>query len=400
MERLLVLTRKIAPAASIFLAVGLLIGSWAASGTVAMLVVTGLEIIQPKYFLPSAAAASALIAFATGTSWGTVSTIGVALMGVARGMELPLPAAAGAIIAGAHFGDKLSPLSETAALASAVSGANLYDHIRHMVYTTVPAFAVSLILYLFLGGGGAANPEFTGSGELKAALTRSFHFHPLLWLPPLIVLAAAVFRLPVVPSMLFSALAALGFALGLQAFDSTALLGLIWFGYEPATGHPEADRLLAQGGLWPMLQLAAVAAGLFLAVDWLVRSRTAQNFLQRLTSRLKSPGSLICAAAVSSLFLVFSSGSSYLAIILTGDLFAEAFRRVGLAPQNLSRTLEDAGTVIAPLVPWGVSGLFMTQTLGVSTWEYAPFAAMNYLGVLLALFYASTGLAVTRLAGK
>ncbi len=390
------LTRKIVPAAGIFLAVGILIGSWAASGTVALLVVVGLDLILPAYFLPTAAAASALIAFTTGTSWGTISTIGVALMGVARGMGLPLPAAAGAIVAGAHFGDKLSPLSETATLASTVAGANLYDHIRHMIYTTVPAFLISLALYAWLGSGSAPPPDMGGSVSLKAALTGNFNLHPLLWTPPLVVLAAAVFRAPVVPSMLVSAALALVLGVSLQGLDPAGIPSLILFGYRPTTGHAEADQLLAQGGLWPMIQLAIVAGLLFLAVDLGLRSAWAQKRLGSLTARLRTPASLVAAALGVGLILIFTSGSSYLAIILTGDLLAAGFRRSGLAPQNLSRTLEDTGTVVAPLVPWGVSGLFMTRTLGVSTWDYAPYAAMNYLGIGFALLYALTGWTITK----
>lgn len=390
---------QVAPAAGILASVGVLVGAWAASGVTALLIYHGLDLVSPRIFLVGAALVTAVVAFATGTSWGTVSTIGIALMGVARGIGLDPAAAAGAVVAGAHFGDKLSPLSETATLAATAAGTDLYSHIRHTLYTTVPAYLVSLLLYLVLGlntgaAGPVAVPAATG---LKAALTAAFSLSHVLWLPVALVLAAALLRWPVIPSLLGSAALALALAVGLQGFPVRRLPELLWQGYRPDTGNPAVDTLLAQGGVWAMGRLALAALGLFAAVMAAVRSRPGQALLARLSGLAQTPARAVLLAVVLALALVWASGSSYLSILVTGELLRGIFRRLGLAGENLSRTLEDSGTVMAPLVPWGVSGLFMSRTLGVSTWEYAPYAAMNYLGCAFALVYGYTGWFMRRL---
>lgn len=383
--------RQVAPALGIFLSVGVLVAAWAAAGVLALLVVVGLDLVSPRAFLPGAALATALVAFATGTSWGTVATVGVALMGVARGVGVPAAAAAGAVVAGAHFGDKLSPLSETATLAAAVAGTDLYTHLRHTAYTTVPAFAASLGLYLALGQPPAPPGPGAGAADLRAALAGAYHLTPALWLPVLVVLAAALLRWPVVPSLLGSAALALALAVGVQGYPLYRVPALVWWGYQPQTGHAQADAILAQGGIWPMGRLAAVAVGLFLAVLAAVRSRSGQRLMAWVAARARTPARAVALAVFTALALMAASGSSYLTIVVTGELLRDAFRRAGLAPENLSRTLEDSGTVVAPLVPWGVSGLFMARTLGVPTAEYAPYAVLNYGGFLLALLYGCTG---------
>lgn len=383
--------RQIAPALGIFLSVGVLVGAWAAGGVLALLIVQGLDLVSPRFFLVTAAVATAMVAFATGTSWGTVSTIGVALMGVARGLGISPAAAAGAVVAGAHFGDKLSPLSETATLAATVAGTDLYSHLRHTVYTTVPAFLVALLLYLFLGMAPVGRLDFASAAELKAALATRYVLSPILGLPVLTVVAAAVLRWPVIPSLLGSATLAMGLAVGLQRYPIHRLPELIWWGYRPDTGHPLADAILTQGGIWPMGRLALAALGIFGLVIAAMRSRPGQQVMARVAASARTPARAILQAVLIALGLIWTSGSSYLSIVVTGELMRDAFRRVGLAEENLSRTLEDSGTMVAPLVPWGVSGLFMARTLGVSTWDYGPFAVMNYLGFVFSILYGYTG---------
>lgn len=387
---------KIIPTVGIFASVGVLVGAWAASGVISFLIVQGLDVVSPRFFLVSAALVTAVVAFATGTSWGTVSTIGIALMGVAGGFGLNPAAAAGAVVAGAHFGDKLSPLSETATLASTVAGTDLYTHIRHTTYTTVPTYLVSLLLYLFLGLQTAGPAELGMAAQLKASLASDFVLSSALWIPVGVVLAAAVLRWPVIPSLLASAAVAMGLAVVLQGFPVSRLPELVWRGYRPDTGNPMVDALLAQGGIWTMGRLALAALGLFAVVIMAVRSSPGQRLLARLARTARTPARAVLLAVVTTLGLIFASGSSYLSILVTGELMRDIFRRLGLAAENLSRTLEDSGTMVAPLVPWGVSGLFMTRTLGVSTWDYGVFAAMNYLGFVFAALYGYTGWFIRR----
>lgn len=383
--------RKVAPTVGIFASVGVLVAAWAASGVIPLLIVRGLELVSVQFFLVSSALVTAVVAFATGTSWGTAATVGVALMGVARGLGVDPAAAAGAVVAGAHFGDKLSPLSETATLAATVAGTDLYTHIRHTVYTTVPAFLLALALYLVLGLQADGAADLSGAAGLQGALVAHFALHPALWLPVAVVVAAALLRWPVVPSLLGSGLLAAGLAVWLQDFPVAGLPGLMWSGYAPATGNPQVDLLLAQGGIKVMFQVALAALGLFAAVMLAVRSGPGRRLLARLARAGRTPARAVGLAVALGVGLMLASGASYLAILVTGELLRDIFRQAGLAPENLSRTLEDSGTVVAPLVPWGVSGLFMTQTLGVSTWAYAPYAAMNYLGFAFALLYGYAG---------
>lgn len=385
------------PAVSIFLSVGALTGAWAASGTVAMLIAIGLDWLSGPFFLVQAALLAALLAFATGTSWGAVGTAGVALMGVARGLGVPLPEAAGAIVAGAHFGDKMSPLSETAALSSTIAGTTLYTHIRHLVYTTLPAFLVALGVYAALGGaaegvaGDAAATQAFGPA-LTSALAQAFVLHPALLLPPAIVLAAAVLRAPAVPSMWLSTAAALVLAVWLQPLRAAEVPGLLLWGFRPATGDPAADQLLRQGGILTMAGPAALAVALFAAVHILLGLPRVRQRLQTWTARIRTRGQLVLSTVLVTMATLFGSGgATYLAIVLPGDLFAPLYQRLRLAPQNLSRTLEDAGTVVAPLVPWGVAGVFISSTLGVPTWDYIPYAVMNYFGFVFAILFGYTG---------
>ncbi len=387
----------VAPTIGIFASVGILVAAWAAAGVIALLIVRGLDLVSARYFYVSTALTTALVGFATGTSWGTVATVGVALMGVGRGLGVDPAVAAGAVVAGAHFGDKLSPLSETATLAATVAGTDLYTHLRHMLFTTVPAFVLSLALYLVLGLSTAVTPDLGGAQALQQALQVRFDLHPVLWLPVALVVLAALLRWPVIPSLLGSAVVAVGLAVWRQGFPVARLPELVWAGYTPATGHQQLDQLLAQGGVKVMFQVAVAAAGLFAVVMLAARSAPGRRLLARLTATCRTPARAVGVAVGIGLLLMLTSGSSYLAILLTGELMRSSFRRTGLAPENLSRTLEDAGTVVAPLVPWGVSGLFMTRTLDVSTWSYLPYAAMNYLGFVCALLYGYTGWGLRRL---
>lgn len=402
---------RVAPAAGIFLSVGLLVGAWSAAGVTALLIDRGLGLLTPGFFLPGAALLGAAVAFATGTSWGAVATMGVALMGVAAGLGVSPALAAGAIVAGTHFGDKLSPLSETATLASTVSGTDLYTHLRHTAYTTVPAFLVALLLYTILGGPGDAapwaaagqdgapwaaagledTPLVAAGSALRERLAAAFRLHPLLWLPPGVVLVAAVLRWPVIPSLLGSAAVAGVLAVTIQDFPLSGLPALAWWGYRGQTGDPALDQLLSQGGLAGVIQLSVVAVGLFLATSGLIRTGPGRRLLALVERTATTPARAVTLAVLLALGIMILSGATYLSVLVTGEVMRAAFRRQGLAAENLSRTLEDSGTVVAPLIPWGVSGLFAARTLGVATLEYAPYALVNYLGVVLALLYAHTG---------
>ena len=382
---------KALPAMLILISVGALIGTWIAAGTIPMLIYYGLEIISPRFFLLTACVICSIISIVTGTSWGTVGTLGVALIGVANGLGIPLGAAAGAIVSGAYFGDKLSPFSDTTNLAPVVAGSNLFDHIRWMLWTTFPAWCIGLIVYLVvgMGTGPVEPPDVSG---IQNALSGSFRFNILLVLPLVIILFFAIKKLPSLPGILFASLVAVILALPFQDLPLLEALESAVSGYHPDTGSVEVDMLLARGGMLAMMDVTLLVLCAFGYAGIMKHCGLLDRVLEALLSVVKSVFGLVASAVATGIITALVTGSSYLSIIVPGELYRDAYKSKGLAAKNLSRTTEDSGTVIVPLVPWAAAGVFMAGTLGVPTVEYAPWAVMNYLGFLFALFYGATGI--------
>ncbi len=395
-EGILASMMKGMPAMLIVIVVGALIGSWIACGTIPMLVYYGVQLISPQLFLLTACVVCSIVSVVTGTSYGTVGTLGVALMGVAHGLGVPLGQAAGAIVAGAYFGDKISPFSDTTNLAPVAACANLYDHIRHTLWTTAPAWCIGLAVYLVVGlnsgVGGAVELETTG--QLTTDLRAGFTFHWLLLAPPLITLYAAVRRLPVIPGMLASSVTAVVLAMAIQGTGVRAAVASMATGYTAATGNELVDTLLTRGGMASMMHVTLIAFCAFAFGGIMQRAGMLDVLLERLVRFADTTGKLVASTVASAITVAVVTGSSFLSILIPGELFAPAYRRRQLAAKNLSRTTEDSGTVVVPLVPWSIAGVFMAGTLGVDTLAYAPWAIMCYLGFVFALLYGFTGFAI------
>jgi NhaC family Na+:H+ antiporter len=355
------------PAIMILITVGALIASWLASGTIPLMVYYGLELISPRFFLVTACIICSLVSVFTGTSWGTVGTVGVALMGVAQGLGVNPAAAAGAVVSGAYFGDKLSPFSDTTNLAPVVARSNLFDHIRWLLWTTGPAWILGLVVYLVVGFGAGGSGSTADVDALQGALREAYRFHVLLLVPPVLMLGLAVRSAPILPGMLLSSLVAVILAVWLQGEGLGAAL--------------DADLTL-------LVLCAFGFAGIMRTCGLLDR------ILASLLGVVKSTLGLVSATVGSGVLTAVVTGSSYLSIIVPGDLFQDAFRKADLAAKNLSRTLEDSGTVVVPLVPWSAAGSFMAGTVGVATVSYLPWAVMNYTGFLFALVLAATGVGI------
>lgn len=389
------------PAMLILVAVGFMIGAWMVAGTVPLLIHLGLRVIDPRFVVVTAFVFTAIVSTVTGTSWGAIGTAGVALIGVAEGLGAPLPATAGAIVSGAYFGDKLSPLSDTTNLAPLAAGTNLYAHIRQLLYTSVPATLVALVVYLVAGlGRTQSQADLASVDAMIAALERSCELHWLLGLPAVVVFLAAVRRSPPVPTMLLGGALALVLAFALDP-DPARLgpaLEAVVGGPKIDTGHAALDSLLARGGMMRMtgpilLVLCAYAfAGVLGEIGCLRVLST------RLLEAVKDsrPG-LMLSTSASTLAVALVTGDAYLAILLPGELFREAYPARGLEPKNLSRILEDSGTVVMPLIPWAVSCAYVSESLGVSVFDYGPWAVFCYLGLALSVLYAVTGIAVAPL---
>ena len=400
------ITHGIATAAEailLLLMVGAVIGTWIIAGVVPTMIYYGLSLLTPSIFFVAACLICAVVALAVGSSWTTAGTVGLALIGMATAYDLHLGVAAGAIISGAYFGDKMSPLSDTTNLAPAVTGTDLFVHIRHMTWTTVPSFVITLISF---GIAGLVTATPNGANNLTAVLTtleNSFTLGPHLLLPVGLVLLLVMRRMPALPALLIGALAGGLFAMLFQQEAvlryvgdtslpaSMNLLQGVWQalygGYVLESGNPIVDDLLSRGGMASMLTTVwlIMSAMVFGAV------MEAAGFLeiiaQRILRAVRSTGSLIAATLATSLGINILASDQYIAIVLPGRMFRHEYERRRLAPQNLSRALEDSGTLTSVLVPWNTCGAFMAQTLGVPTLSYAPFVFFNLINPLVAALF-------------
>ena len=382
------------PAMMVVIVVGMLIGTWMSSGAIPMMIFYGLKIISPTFYLVTACVVCSIISVVTGTSYGTAGTVGVAFIGIAQGLGIPLSHAAGAIVAGSYFGDKLSPFSDTTNLAPIAAGSNLFDHIKHMLWTTTPAWLIGLVLYYFLGRGVEGSLESEQMTQIMETIPATFRFSVVLLLPPAITLYAALSKKPTIPGMLASSVVAMILAIIYQGVPVADAVDAMVHGYTAATGIPLVDTLLTKGGMLNMMDVTLIALCAFAFAGITQKAGMLDVLLQHMTRFANTTGRLIAATSASSMAVAVMTGSSFLTLLIPGELFAPAFKKMGLAAKNLSRTLEDSGTVIVPIVPWSIAGVYMAGTLGVPTTEYAPFAFMCYLGVVFALLYGFTGFAI------
>ncbi|HDP99408.1 MAG TPA: Na+/H+ antiporter NhaC [bacterium] len=386
---------KAMPAMLIVICVGLLIGSWIACGTIPMLVYYGLKIISPKLFLATACIVCSVVSLFTGTSWGTVGTMGVAFMGIAQGLGIPPAAAAGAIVAGSYFGDKLSPFSDTTNLAPIAARSNLFDHIKHMLWTTTPAWAIGLGVYFFIGRSySAASLESSQMDIILTTVQTNFNFHWLLLLPPVVILYFAIRKKPTIPGMILASLLATILGLIFQDVTLNKMVESMTVGYQADTGVAIVDNLFTRGGMAGMMHVTLIAFCAFSFAGIVQKAGMLEVLLDRLLKFATTTGSLVALAAFSGVAVAIMTGSSFLTILIPGELFSPAFKSRGLAAKNLSRTTEDSGTVIVPLVPWSMAGVFMAGTLDVPTLSYLPWAVMCYSGIVFALLYGFTGFAI------
>ncbi|WP_409228196.1 Na+/H+ antiporter NhaC [Gudongella sp. SC589] len=392
------------PATLILWSVGLLIGSWMFSGTVPMIIYYGVDIVNPQYLLVTAFIISAVLSTVTGTSWGSAGTIGVAIMGIAGGLGVSLPATAGAVVAGAYFGDKISPLSDTTNLAPIAAGSELYEHIKHMFWTTIPAATVSLIVYFIVGmnsAGGASTPDSVL--VLQDQLSQMFNWNIILFLPVALIIAGSVLKWPTIPTMLGTSLFSILLGMGVQGYTlKNGFVSLIQGFNVGMTGFagevaPAVNTLINRGGV---VSVTTTTVLIFCAMGFagiISVSGMLDVVLEALLSKVKTTAGIILSTIASCATVAFVTGSSYLSILIPGELFRDAYKMRNLHAKNLSRTLEDSGTVLVPLIPWSAAGAYMTATLGVSTIEYLPWAVLNYMGIVFAILLAVTGIGITKL---
>jgi NhaC family Na+:H+ antiporter len=373
------------------LCVGILIGSWIVCGTIPMVIYYGLKLISPKFFLVTACFVCSLTSLATGTSWGTIGTLGVAFMGIAMGLGIPLGPAAGAIVAGAYFGDKMSPFSDVTNLAPVAAGSNLFDHIKHMLWSATPAWLIGLFIY-FLVGLGYENKAIASETMklITQTLKENFNFNLFLLLPMAVVFYFAFTKKPTIPGMLISSFLAGILALIFQKASITQVAAAMNTGFQAQTGVEEVNRLISRGGMMSMMETQLVAFTAFSFGGIMQRTGLLSIILDRVMKFANKVWSIVLTTISSSIVTALVTGSSYLSMIIPGELLAPIYKKEGLAAKNLSRIIEESGAIIVPLIPWSMAGVYITGTIGVSTFSYLPWAIMNYAAVVILAIYGFT----------
>ncbi|WP_425449146.1 Na+/H+ antiporter NhaC [Dethiothermospora halolimnae] len=398
MEESIIDTIKVSmQAVLILMVIGMLIGTWILSGTVPTMIFYGLQIIAPEIFLIAATLICALVSISTGSSWTTTGTVGIALIGIGEGLGIPLPIVAGAIISGAYFGDKMSPLSDSTNLSPAMAGAELFDHIRHMFYTTIPSLVISLIIYGIIGlKYGSREISTETITPILNGLSMEFNITPLLLIPPLLVILLVIFKVPALPGLIGGVFLGGVFSVIFQGVGAKEIIQAAHYGFVSKTGVESVDTLLTGGGLDSMMStvsliLCAMTFGGIMEKTGMLKAISA-----KILSFANSTGSLVLSTILTAIAANLVAGDQYLSIVLTGRMYKDVYDERGLHPKNLSRVLEDAGTLSSPLIPWNTCGAFMHKTLGVHPFAFAPYAFLNILNPLISLFYGYTGITMVK----
>lgn len=413
-------------ACMILFVVGSLIGTWMLSGTVPTLIYYGLSLLNPTFFYAAASVICAVVAMSIGSSWTTAATVGVALIGVATGMEMSLAITAGAVVSGAYFGDKLSPLSETTNLAPAIAGVDLFEHIKYMLWTTIPSFAITLVIFVVLGLTEDTSQVSDSIEKMQVTLASQFQLGWHLLIPLLVLLTLAVRKMPAFPAIAIGALIGAVWALLFQgnlvsSFAAQITVGVpdalnwlfeevpawvkhimvtwsaLFAGVSFETGDASLDKLLSRGGMASMLNtvwliICAMSFGAVLEKVGLLKAVVA-TFLKG----AHSAGDMISRTILTCIGTNIITADQYIAIVMPGRMYKQEFEKRGLDQLNLSRSLEDGGTLTSPLIPWNTCGAYMSGVLGVSVYDYFVYAFFNLINPVLAIIYAYMGIKILRL---
>lgn len=380
----------------ILMFIGMLIPALIAAGTIPILIYYGLQIINPSVFLLTTALICSVSSMCTGSSWTTGGTFGVACMGISMGLGIPPALTAGAVVSGAVIGDKLSPLSDSTNLAAGVCETNLFAHIKSMLYTTVPAFIVSLVIYTLLGMKySAATIDRTAVDAILQGISSNFNVSALPALISLIPLVAIVFmavkKISALAAMVVASLIAMILAMVIQGHSILEMMAFMNYGFVIDTGVASVDKLLNRGGIQAMMWTVSLG---YLGLAYggiLEKTGTLESLLDKMAGLTRNARNLITTHVISSIVVNFISASQYVAIIIPGRMYLPAYKKLGIRSDVASRTCEDSGTVTSPLVPWGLCGVFFSGALGVTTMEYLPYAFLCYLTPIVAIIYAYTG---------
>lgn len=400
------------PSMLILLLIGSLAGTWLLSGVIPVMIYYGLEIINPKIFLVTAVIVSAIVSVVTGSSWSTIATIGVALLGIGKALGFSEPIIAGAIISGAYFGDKISPLSDTTNLAPAMAGTDLFTHIRYMLHTTIPSMIITLIIFIFIGIFYDYESRAIDINEVKSAISSTFNITPILLLVPALLFFVIIKKVPPLPSLMIGTLLGGLFGIILQP-DIVKQIGGEGIGYAKASYIAVMQSMFGEislhsansGGISDLLGTSGMKG--MLNTVWLILSAMvfggvmeAGGMLERITrpiiKRAKSTGSLVASTVGTCLFFNTTASDQYISIVVPGRMFKDSYHKKGLKPEVLSRTLEDSGTMTSVLIPWNTCGATQAKVLGVATFAYLPYCFFNIISPIMTITYAYLNIKIRR----
>ena len=396
----------------ILLLIGSLAGTWLLSGVVPAMIYYGLQVLNPTIFLVAATIVCAIVSVATGSSWTTAATVGIALIGIGTALGLSPGIVAGAIISGAYFGDKMSPLSDTTNLAPAMVGSDLFTHIRYMAYTTVPSITITLIIFLIIGLTQDSSGTTASTQEILEAINGSFFISPVLFIVPIVVVIMIIRKIPAIPAIMIGAILGGVFAaifqpevvLSVSEYESLSaeayyvgIMKAFYGDIQIITGQEIVDDLLSSGGMYGMLGTVWLIVSAMIFGGVMEGTGMLKRIAESIISLVNSTGSLVASTAGTCVFFNITASDQYLAIVVPGRMYTDTYKEKGLAPENLSRTLEDSGTVTSALIPWNTCGAYHANVLGVATFAYLPYAFFNLISPFMTIFYAYMGIKIRTL---
>ncbi len=381
--------------------IGFIIASWIIGGIVPAIIYYGLQLLSPHFFLVTCLLISGVVGIATGSSWITCGTIGVALIGIGIGMKIPSEVTAGAIISGAFLGDKMSPFSDTTNLAPVAAGTTLFVHIRNMLWTTLSSCIIAGILFYLV------NRNYTAAGmdegiiaSIMEALHGEFYITPVLLLPPALIILMMIFKIPIIPGLFLSVALGVVCALVFQGADMNSIGAALQNGYKASTKNQEVNYLLSRGGMQNMMWTVSLILCSLSFGGVMEKSGMLSVIADGIMRFAKNTALLIICTMVTAISVTLTTGEQYLSILITGKMYKNEYSKRKLAPENLSRALEDAGTLTSPLIPWSTCAVAVSGYLGVATVDYLPYCFMNLLNPIVASIFAITGFKVILLQSQ
>jgi NhaC family Na+:H+ antiporter len=409
------ITKSIAstvPSLILLLFIGALAGTWLVSGIIPAMIYYGLDLLNPSIFLVASCIICAIVSLATGSSWSTIATVGIALLGIGKALGISEAIIGGAVISGAYFGDKISPMSDTTNLAPAMAGTDLFTHIRYMLYTTIPSITITLLIFLFIGLRHSSNVAIEDAASIQAELDSIFNINGWLFLVPIAVIIMIVRKVPAIPALVAGVLLAALFAVifqpglihdlgngltGVEAYYTVLIDAMTVDTSIPAQDPMLAD-LLSAGGMSGMLNTVWLIVCAMTFGGVMESAGFLSTLSAALINRAKSTTALVSTTVGTCLTLNVTASDQYLAIVVPGRMYANVFKKRGLAPQVLSRTLEDSGTVTSVLVPWNTCGATQAAILGVATLSYAPFTFFCIISPLMAIAFAAFNINIAKIS--